>query len=372
MGLERSPSRLYTGAVKRLVLSGLSALGAFLGAGGALGCWAFSAPGYQGPKTPHFDGERFRNNPEPLAPHGFGDLLKWATHREPGPWPEIAPPAPGPRPPERVGPGEVRVTFVNHATVLVQLDGLNVLTDPIWSERASPVSWAGPKRQRPPGLRFEDLPPIDLVLVSHNHYDHLDLPTLKRLAEVHHPALVTGLGNDRLLEQEGLADVHALDWWEDREIRGLKVSGVPAKHFSARGTCDRNKTLWLGFVLHGLGGPVYFAGDTGYGTHFAKIRRRYGAPRLAVLPIGAYRPRWFMSPVHLSPADAYLAHVALEAGTSVAMHYGTFPLADDGRTEAVEALGRALDGARQEGADPRFWALDFGEGRDVPALGAGS
>jgi L-ascorbate metabolism protein UlaG (beta-lactamase superfamily) len=324
--------------------------------------YAFSGPGHQGPVSDHFDGTRFHNRPD--VPHGgFGAFIKWQRTRQLGPWTERDAPF-GPRPPARVTGGGMRVTFVNHATVLIQQDGVNVLTDPIWSLRASPVSFAGPRRQRPPGLRFEDLPAIDAVVLSHNHYDHMDLATLRRLEQAHHPRFFCGLGNKALLERAGLGRVTELDWWQSLPLTAaVDLIAVPNQHFSNRGLFDRDRTLWLGYVLRGPAGLAYFAGDTGLGPHYAEIRRRLGAPRLAVLPIGAYRPSWFMSPVHQSPAQALEAHAALEAGTSVAIHFGTFPLGDDGQDEppaALEAARRAL------ASPPRFWVLDFGEGREVP------
>jgi L-ascorbate metabolism protein UlaG (beta-lactamase superfamily) len=333
------------------------------------GCAMFSAPRHRGPVTDHFDGERFRNVPE-TPRHDVPRFFKAMLTEKRGPWRDFTDTPPGPRPPERVGDGELRVTFVNHSTVLVQLDGVNVLTDPVWSERVSPVSWAGPKRHRPPGIRFEDLPPIDIVLVSHNHYDHLDLPTLARVVARDRPRIVTGLGNRALLLKHGIGTAAVeLDWWQAIELRGLKVTVVPAQHFSGRGLADRAATLWAGFVVEGpRAGRVYFAGDTGAGPHFAQIKERLGAPRLALLPIGAYRPEWFMGPVHTGPADAIRASRELEAATSMAIHFGTFSLALDGETEPVDELTRLL--AAEGAAAPRFWALDNGEARDVPPVAA--
>ncbi len=320
----------------------------------------FATGRWVGPASERFDGVRFCN----LAPTdhaGAADLLRWQLHRESGPWRRVAA-APGPAPARRVD--DLRVTFVGHATTLVQVTGLNVLTDPLWAERSSPVSWAGPRRYRPPGIRFEDLPPIDLVLVSHDHYDHLCLPTLRRLAP-QAPKVLSGLGNGALIGSTGHADVHELDWWESAEVtRDVRATFVPAQHFSGRGVNDRDTTLWGGFVLETPRGSVYFAGDTGKGPHFGEIRARLGPPRLALLPIGAYRPSWFMERVHVSPAQAVDAARALEADTSLAIHYGTFRLADDGMDEPVEDLRRSLDALGDDA--PRFWVLEHGEGRDVP------
>lgn len=335
---------------------------------GVIGLMLFAAPPYRGPVSDHFDGRRFRNQ-ERVPMSGFGQALRWWLLREPGPWRPFIEAPPGPKPPLRVGRGQMRVTFVNHATALIQMDGLNILTDPILSERASPVSFAGPRRAVPPGLRFEDLPPIDVVLVSHNHYDHLDLPTLRRLADLHRPRIFSGLGNKALLDQEEIAGAADLDWWQSAPLAPeLSLTAVPAQHWSNRGIPvewgDRDRTLWTGFVVQGPAGAVYFPGDTGYGPHIAEIRRRFGPIRLALLPIGAYLPAWFMSPAHLSPAEAVRAHQALEASTSVAIHFGTFQLGDDGQDQPLADLALALEKAGR----PRFWVLGFGEGRDVPEV----
>jgi L-ascorbate metabolism protein UlaG (beta-lactamase superfamily) len=260
---------------------------------------------------------------------------------------------------------DLRVTFVNHATVLIQTAGLNILTDPIWSERCSPVSWAGPERVRPPGIRFENLPPIDVVLISHDHYDHMDLPTLRQLDEKFHPRFFTGLGNAAILKDGSIPGANELDWWQSTELTpGVRLTAVPAQHFSNRGLTDRNNTLWEGFVLEGPAGAVYFAGDTGYGPHFSEIHQRFGPIRLAMLPIGAYDPQWFMGGIHENPSQAVQAQRDLGASTALAIHFGTFALADDGQDEPIQALRAAL--RRAGPLQPRFWVLGFGEGRDVP------
>ena len=323
----------------------------------------FSAPRYRGPLSDHFDGRRFRNLSGPRL-RGIREALPWILHRQRGVWRRWTESPPGPPPPARVG--DLRVTFVNHATTLVQMSGFNVLTDPVWSERVSPVSFAGPKRVRPPGIRFEDLPPIDAVLVSHNHYDHLDVATLRRLARRDAPKIVAGLGVAALLSRRRVGGRHVeLDWWQSAEIApGLAVASVPVQHFSGRGLTDRNATLWTGFALSGAAGHVFFAGDTGYGPHFAEIGRRFPGIRLAILPIGAYRPEWFMGPVHVTPAEAVRAMRDLGAATALGMHYGTFELTDEGELEPLADLEAALAAAGEP--RPRFWTLDFGEGRAVP------
>jgi L-ascorbate metabolism protein UlaG (beta-lactamase superfamily) len=313
------------------------------------------------PRSDHHDGKRFFTPGAP-APEGFGGVLKWMLRRERGPWRDYQEFAPGPKPPDRVS--DLRVTFVNHATTLIQMSGLNLLTDPIWSYRCSPVSFAGPARARPPGIRFEDLPPIDAILLSHNHYDHLDLPTLQRLRkERGAPRVIAGLGNGEMLKNAGIANVDELDWWQSLELApGVTGTAVPVQHFSNRGVTDRNRTLWTGFVVSSAAGNVFFAGDTGFGSHFAAIAKAFPAIRLAILPIGAYRPEWFMGPVHETPEQAVEAQRILGAETALAIHFGTFPLADDGQDEPVDALKTAL--AAHPGQ--RFWVLGFGEGRDVP------
>jgi L-ascorbate metabolism protein UlaG (beta-lactamase superfamily) len=336
------------------------ALGAGLAAA-AIERIVFGAPRWRGPASDHFDGARFRNC-EPTR-QTEGSFLKWQASREPGVWPDHFDVPYGPPPPERVGDGRLRVTFINHSTTLIQLDGVNILTDPVWSERVSPVSFAGPKRHRPPGIRFDDLPPIDLVLVSHNHYDHLDVATLRALRERHRPAIVTPLGNAALMRRYGMAEAFDLDWWETvRHASGIETTVVPARHFSARAISDRNRNLWSGFVISGSSGNVYFAGDTGWGNHFAEIGRRFAPIRAALLPIGSYLPRWFMHSVHIDPAQAVDAHFALGARTSVAVHFGTFALGDDGEYDPIRDLHAALAGK----GNPPFLVLDQGEGRDLP------
>jgi len=331
-----------------------------------IGCFVVSAPPYRGPASDHFDGTEFHNVP-PIEGRHFGRFLKWMWTREPGPWLEWVEAPYGKPPPERVGPGKLRATVVNHSTVLIQMDGLNILTDPVWSDRIGPVSWAGPKRHRPPGIRFEELPPIDVVLLSHNHYDHIDIPTLERLEAAHRPRIFTGLGNRALLEGKGIGESEEMDWWDEREIAaGVTLAFVPSRHFSSRGLCDRNRTLWGGFVIRGPAGTVYFASDTGMGPHLEQIREKYGPPRLALLPIGAFLPYWFMRPVHLSPEQAVEAHRLLGAGTSLPVHYGTFRLGDDGQFEGVERLAKEIE--RTNTPEVEFPVLEFGTGVDVPRL----
>lgn len=333
----------------------------------AIGGYAFSGPVYQGPVSDHFDGKRFFNPNGALAGKSFRDMMRWQFNRKIGPWRDWVESTPGPKPPRFVANGRMRVTFVNHATVLVQMDDTNILTDPIWSERASPLTWLGPRRVRDPGIRFEDLPKIHAVAISHNHYDHLDIATLKRLQKTHDPVFYIHLGNKPLLQELGTTKIVEMDWWDTAQASSqVSVHSVPAQHFSSRGTIDRNATLWGGFVFSGPAGNLYFAGDTGMGPHFDAIRKRFAPIRLSLLPIGAFRPEWFMKEAHISPQDAVTTHQRLRSNTSMAIHFGTFHLGDDGEFEPVEKLQLAKQSAGIP--DSRFWVLQFGEGRDVPPV----
>jgi L-ascorbate metabolism protein UlaG (beta-lactamase superfamily) len=320
--------------------------------------WILSAPGYKGPKSIHFNGQTFVNN-SGFGSNSFGDLLKWGLTRDAGEWNQIpeseslygrVPAAPG---------SGFSVTFVNHATFLIQSTDKTILTDPIWSERASPFSFMGPARFRQPGIRFEDLPSIDLVLISHNHYDHLDKESLIRIHKSHDPEFIVPLGVDLYLKSLGIDKVTALDWWDKNSITdSLTIHAVPAQHFSSRGMFDRDKTLWSGFVIESGKQRLYFAGDTGYGEFFKDIAARFGGFDLAMIPIGAYKPRWFMSPVHVSPEEAVQAHIDVKSRLSIGMHFGTFSLADDGQFEPEEDLRKAL--SERDIADSVFVTLKEG------------
>lgn len=281
------------------------------------------------PFSRHFDGKRFFNPDSPQA-RGFLDLLRWKLASRPETSASFVSDVTPSKPPSCVAGNDLRVTLINHSTLLLQQSGVHILTDPIWSERASPFAWLGPRRRREPGVRWDDLPGIDIVLLSHNHYDHLDLATLHRLAERRQSQFIVPIGVARLLRSQGIGPVHELDWGGSTSLAPTTIHSVPALHFSARGIFDRNRTLWCGYVIEAAGRIIYFAGDTAFGGHFARIRERFGSPRLALLPIGAYEPRWFMSPVHMAPDEAVRAHAILAAETSIAIHHGTFQLADEG------------------------------------------
>jgi L-ascorbate metabolism protein UlaG (beta-lactamase superfamily) len=306
----------------------------------------------------HFDGKRFYNPDAPQV-RGFLDLLRWKRTSRPEPWPRFVADVEPSIPVARVEGGGLRTTLVNHSTVLLQQRGSNILTDPIWSERSSPLSWIGPRRHRKPGVAFMDLPPIDLVLISHNHYDHLDLPTLRRLVARGDSTFVVPVGLGRLLRSENINRVHELDWGESCSFPSFTIHSVPAMHFSSRGISDRNQTLWCGYMIECPERLIYFAGDTGFGTHFAQIREMFGSPQLALLPIGAYEPRWFMSPVHMAPDEAVKAHDILGAKTSIAIHHGTFQLTDEGIDTPVKQL-------RAYAPDDPFLVLKNGQFADIP------
>src|SRR5580658_8038588 len=315
--------------------------------------------GTGGPGFPkHFDGKRFYNPDAPQA-RGFLEVLRWKLTSRPEPSPSFISDVEQSIPPRRVEGDRLRVTLVNHSTVLLQQRGFNILTDPIWSERASPLAWIGPRRKRKPGVSWEDLPPIDAVLISHNHYDHLDLPTLRLLAGRGDSKFIVPVGVARLLRSENVGPAHELDWGESFSFADITIHCVPALHFSSRGIYDRNKTLWCGYVIECGERVMYFAGDTAFGPHFGWICEKFGSPHLALLPIGAYAPRWFMSPIHMAPDEAVRAHEILNAGTSIAIHHGTFQLADEG----LDAPKSRLAGCERPES---FLILKNGEFAEIP------
>lgn len=322
--------------------------------------WWLSGPGYDGPVSDHFDGTVFLNSEFTQLPNGS---MAFRMMREPrGAWSprEVATQPP---PPQRVSGTELQLTFINHSTTLIQVAGLNILTDPIWSDRCSASQWVGPKRFHAPPFPIEDLPPIDMILVSHNHYDHLDVASLVALAERDNPRVYAGLGNADLLRGLGI-DAVDLDWGQAVTHGPVEIIGAETRHFSSRGLFDRNKTLWLGFVVKSEAGNVYFGGDTGYGPHFAATGAEHGPFRLALLPIGAYGPRWFMGPIHQDPVEAVAAHNDLRAQTSVGIHFGTFRLTSEGQDDPIKEMAQARNEA---GLPPdAFRALLPGEGLAVP------
>src|SRR3954470_2566395 len=360
---------------------------------------------YEGPRSDHFDGQRFFNPaPGPQAgTHGgaaryFNRWLGGSDDR--ARWPrEVALPRAKPSFTTWVcrraeldprnfedkfacgfteRSGLMETTWVGHSTVLVQAYGLNILTDPIWSERASPFGFIGPRRVRRPGIAWRDLPRIDLVLVSHNHYDHLDLPTLKALWERDHPLIVTGLGNDSIMRREGI-DARAADWgqtvvgpwrrcaasFDPCRVARLRVTVERVHHWSSRWGTDRNRALWAGFTVHLPGGNIFFAGDTGFGDgSWAREAAKHGPFRLAILPIGAYLPRDVMQPNHMNPEEAVRVFEILQPRQALGVHWGTFQLT----FEAIDDPPRRLDEAKRVRgiAKGRFVTTEVGRSFRIP------
>ncbi|GES53350.1 membrane protein [Rhizobium sp. NBRC 114257] len=305
-------------------------------------------PYYQGPVSDHFDGQRFFN-PGGVAPGDAFDLLRWQLGGGRVRWPNpVISAFPLAKPDRHVFGNQMRVTMVGHASMLVQIAGLNVLTDPVWSERVSPFRSVGPKRVVPPGIRFEDLPHIDLVLVTHNHYDHLDLVTLARLQQAHRPKIVTPLGNDTIIRRAVPdADITVVDWGDRIALKaGVTIDAEPCHHWSARGMGDRRMALWAAFVLNTPAGKIYHVGDTGFhdGINYEAARQKHGGFRLAILPFGAYEPRWFMKGQHQNPEEAVKGMKLCNAAYVAGHHFATFQLTD-GRDRCAGAGA----GCRAEG-----------------------
>ena len=304
---------------------------------------------YQGPESDHFDGERFFHPGMAASDKTLREVLRWKIKGKRSRWPEVVPGASGLRPAPLTQ--HLRITLVGHASLLIQVAGVNLLLDPVWSTRASPFRWAGPRRHNPPAIAFEDLPPIHAILVTHNHYDHLDVTTVKDLWEAHQPFVLAPLGNDTIIRAAApQAKVTTGDWWESFSLPGgIRATLVPAYHWSSRGLGDRRMALWAGYVFETPAGNVYCAGDTAYrdGAIFAEIGRRFGVPRVAVLPIGAYAPRWFMQTQHADPAEAMQIAADCGAREVLGVHWGTFPLTDEPYAEPAELLAMAAaDGNR--------------------------
>lgn len=346
-----------------------------MGAAGLAVGWSARTSANTGtmPNRTHHIPSGFRN-PFPIerrTDRGFVDFMRWQLGLGPDEMPAL--------PPERIpdyrptgadpdhkriakpDPVAFQVTWVGHATFLIQHAGLNFLTDPMFGRRASPVAFAGPERMAPPGLAFKDLPPIDMVLSSHNHYDHLDAGTVDRLGNT--PAWAVALKNKAWFRDMGITNVREFDWWDSAEFKHVKVYAVPAQHFSGRTLADRNETLWCGWVVESEYGRFYFAGDSGYGPFFKDIGERFGGFDLSLIPIGAYQPRWFMSPVHCDAAEAVLVHRDVKSKTSIGMHWGTFRLTTEPAAEPPLYLAAAAEQAGLKTGD--FTVMKFGETRAV-------
>jgi L-ascorbate metabolism protein UlaG (beta-lactamase superfamily) len=329
-----------------------------------------ASKGYKGPKSDHFDGTKFHSYHSPVTKdaqehtglNNQKSVFKWLLTRPKAIW-AWRENTQHTIPEKSVEGNKIVTTFINHSTVLIQTAGINILCDPIWSKRTSPNSFIGPARFRNPGITLEELPPIHVVLISHNHYDHMDVGTLRWLAKKWNPKILVGLGNAEFLRTKGIDGVTDMDWWDHDTIglsneTAIKIVCAPGQHFSSRALSDRNKTLWCGFIVETSSGPIYFAGDTGYGSFVEKIKEKYPSGfKLAFLPIGAFKPEWFMGPVHISPSQALQIHKELNVQTSIAIHFGTFHLADDSQDEAPQRLKELL--AKETSLD--FRVLDNGE-----------
>lgn len=303
---------------------------------------------YQGPVSDHFDGSRFFHPGLPASDKSLLQVLRWRLLGKRTRWPQIVPAMEGVKPEKRVE--HLRITFVGHASLLVQVAGCNILVDPVWAARASPLSRFGPRRRNAPAIAFSDLPPINIVLVTHNHYDHMDLAFLERLWARDQPRLVSSLGNDGVIQATApKVPVLTGDWWDEVPLfHGITATIVPAYHWSSRHLADRRMALWSGFFLRTAYGSLYCAGDTAYrdGRIFHEIRERLASPDLAILPIGAYAPRWFMETQHVNPEEAI--QIALDCGAKqvLGIHWGTFQLTDEPYLEPEERFYAA---AREAG-----------------------
>ncbi len=329
----------------------------------------FTVPPYKGEKSDHFDGKTFHNLNE-SDKLNYWYLLWFFISRTDGYWADFYPQTIPSNPPNTTKDGELKVTFINHASTLIQFDGINVLTDPVWSEYTTPVKPIGPQRRRSPGIDFDKLPHIDVVVISHNHYDHMDFETLKRLQEKFNPIILYPLGNKPIFVDNELPNSRDMDWWDILNIKDRRITFVPAKHFSNRGATDRNYALWGGYVFETSEGPVYFAGDTGFGIHYQLLKEKYGPMRFSILPIAPIEPRYFMADVHQDAREAVMAHKVLESQKSMGIHFGTFKQASDAMRAPIDSL---IVGLRDLNVSPTDFILP-GHGRiiDVKPLAKSS
>jgi len=315
---------------------------------------------------PHHTPKGFQNLYR-TSERGFSDFLRWQFGLGPHEIPPIPPAEVSNYKPESVQPAisliqkpdsnQVQITWIGHSTFLIQTEGINILSDPIFSDTCGPNSLLRVKRVAPPGVPFEELPLIHVVLISHNHYDHLDAPTVERLGNG--PTYFVPLGIAGWFEKRKIKNIVELDWWQTSSLHGLKFHAVPIQHFSGRSPFDRNETLWSGWVIESKLGKIFFAGDTGYSPVFKEIADRYGPIQISIIPIGAYRPRWFMSPVHVDPPEAIRVLKETLSERAIACHWGTFKLSDEPLGEPPAYLRKAL---REEGMDEgQFITMKFGE-----------
>lgn len=340
---------------------------------------------YYDPSKPHHTRSGFKNNYSEAVEKPLSALLRWRWSA----WRNNLPPAPREPTPsvaadvaalhayaqnhaQRTGAAAPAITWIGHATMLVQSAGLNMLTDPVFSERASPVQFAGPRRAQRPGVALEDLPPIDVVLISHNHYDHLDRGSVLALdARAQGKTLfLVPLGLKPWFEAQGIRHVVELDWWQSHPVRNVEFHFTPVQHWSGRSTSDHSHTLWGGWAVFGADLHWYFSGDTGYSKDFSDTREKFAARQpegfdLALIAVGAYEPRWFMKEQHVNPAEAVQIHRDLGARRSVGLHWGTFNLTDEPLDQPASDLAAARTAAGV--AESEFFLLKIGETRGLPA-----
>ena len=337
---------------------------------------------YYNPAKPHHSVSGFKNNYSADVTKGAGDFLRWQVERALAGLPKPPQTPTATVPPDLVfiqanakTPAmQPAITWIGHATMLVQADGLNVLTDPVFSDRASPVQFAGPKRAQPPGLAMEQLPPIDVVLISHNHYDHLDKNSVVALSKrgSSQTLFIVPLGVKDWFADLGITNVKELDWWDSVNVKGVEFNFTPVQHWSARSLGDRSQTLWGGWAVLGSAMHWYFSGDTGYSRDFIDTQKRFaerqtpaqgGGFDIALLAVGAYEPRWFMKEQHINPAEAVQIHQDLKAKRSVGVHWGTFELTDEPLDQPPKDLAAARTAANI--SDEAFFLLAVGQTRRV-------
>ena len=313
---------------------------------------------YHGPTSNHFNGQTFHNLGDKNKPkHPWYDLYVLLKAILQTPWPEppvffeITTPIQSHKGSE--------ITFVGHSTFLIKTKYINILTDPVYSNRASPVAFLGPKRFTRPGISFDELPKIDVVVISHNHYDHMDLATLKKLNHTFHPAFIVPIGNASILKKAGIMHVIELDWWQHIKIKSVVITLLPAKHSSQRGWFDFNRSLWGAYGIQAGSEKIFFAGDTAYGEHFKAIQEKWGQPNLSLIPIGAYWPRDILKSYHMNPAEAVKAHLDLKSHKSIGMHWGTFHLSSEPIQQPLTDLYNAR--MRYNISKHSFQVLNFGD-----------
>ena len=310
-------------------------------------------------KNNNFDGERYFH-PWPELAKNLLTVLKWQWTSKKKPWPKQIQNKSAPEFAKNLKAQDIEITFINHATVYFRHAGLSFITDPHWGLRASPITFAGPKRVRAAGAKIEGLPALDYVLVSHNHYDHLDIPSLKKLNSIYNPKFLIPKGDAKLMTEAGILNFIELDWWDEVDLpNDCKIIFVPVKHWSARNLSDRNKSLWGGFIIQSPDKNIFFAGDTGYCDIFKTLSDKYGFFDVALLPIGAYEPRWFMKDAHMNPQEAVQAHQDLKSKFSMAIHFGLWQLTD----EAMEQPAIDLELSLKQSQIPaeKFFIPDVGQ-----------